>query len=94
MVNPTTIRKNFLNRLKCVPKSSGVYFFKDITGTVIYVGKAKNLQNRVSSYFGKKSYDSRIKHLKQNIHDFDINITQTPNDALILESYLIKKYQL
>ena len=93
MVNPTTIRKNFLNRLKCVPKSSGVYFFKDITGTVIYVGKAKNLQNRVSSYFGKKSYDSRIKHLKQNIHDFDINITQTPNDALILESYLIKKYQ-
>ncbi len=93
MVNPTTIRKNFVNRLKSVPKSPGVYFFKDITDTVIYVGKAKNLQNRVSSYFGNKSYDSRIKHLKQNIHDFDINITQTPNDALILESSLIKKYQ-
>jgi len=89
----TTIRKKFNYRLKSVPKVPGVYIFKDINNHVIYVGKAIDLQKRVSSYFGKKSYDSRISHLKKNIHDFEINISQNQNDALVLESSLIKKFQ-
>ena len=89
----TTIRKKFNYRLKSVPKVPGVYIFKDINNHVIYVGKAIDLQKRVSSYFGKKSYDSRISHLKKNIHDFEINISQNQNDALVLESALIKKFQ-
>ena len=89
----TTIRKKFNHRLKSVPKLPGVYIFKDINNEVIYVGKAIDLQKRVSSYFGKKSTDSRISHLKNNIHDFEINISQNQNDALVLESSLIKKFQ-
>ncbi len=79
--------------MKSVPKLPGVYIFKDINNEVIYVGKAIDLQKRVSSYFGNKSSDSRISHLKKNIHDFEINISQNQNDALVLESSLIKKFQ-
>jgi len=89
----STIRNKFNHRLKSVPRSPGVYIFKDINNEVIYVGKAIDLQKRVSSYFGNKLSDSRINQLKKNIHDFEINISQNQNDALVLESSLIKKFQ-
>ena len=67
---------------------------KDIHSKIIYVGKASNLKNRVSSYFNKtKENDLKLNLLKDNIHDFEIYITNTANEALLLESSLIKKYQ-
>ena len=67
---------------------------KDIHGKVIYVGKASNLKNRVSSYFNKTSNnDLKLNLLRENIYDFEIYITNTNNEALLLESSLIKKYQ-
>ena len=67
---------------------------KDIHSKIIYVGKASNLKNRVSSYFNKtKENDLKLNLLKDNIHDFEIYITNTTNEALLLESSLIKKYQ-
>ena len=67
---------------------------KDIHSKIIYVGKASNLKNRVSSYFNKTNEnDLKLNLLKENIHDFEIYITNTSNEALLLESSLIKKYQ-
>ena len=67
---------------------------KDIHSKIIYVGKASNLKNRVSSYFNKTNEnDLKLNLLKDNIHDFEIYITNTANEALLLESSLIKKYQ-
>ena len=67
---------------------------KDIHSKIIYVGKASNLKNRVSSYFNKSNdNDLKLNLLKENIHDFEIYITNTSNEALLLESSLIKKYQ-
>ena len=67
---------------------------KDIHSKIIYVGKASNLKNRVSSYFNKTNEnDLKLNLLKDNIHDFEIYITNTSNEALLLESSLIKKYQ-
>ena len=66
----------------------------DIHSKIIYVGKASNLKNRVSSYFNKTNEnDLKLNLLKDNIHDFEIYITNTANEALLLESSLIKKYQ-
>jgi len=67
---------------------------KDIHNKIIYVGKASNLKNRVSSYFNKTNdNDLKLNLLKENIYDFEIFITNTSNEALLLESSLIKKYQ-
>ena len=67
---------------------------KDIHGKIIYVGKASKLKNRVSSYFNKiNNNDLKLNLLRENINDFEIYITNTNNEALLLESSLIKKYQ-
>lgn len=67
---------------------------KDIHEKIIYVGKASKLKNRVSSYFNKTSNnDLKLNLLRENINDFEIYITNTNNEALLLESSLIKKYQ-
>ena len=64
---------------------------KDIHNKIIYVGKASNLKNRVSSYFNKSNdNDLKLNLLKENINDFEIYITNTSNEALLLESSLIK----
>lgn len=80
-------------KLLSLPTSSGVYLMKDISGTVIYVGKAKNLKRRVNSYFIGNNKNIKTVNLVQNIVDFDYILTHTEIDALILENNLIKKYQ-
>ena len=79
------------NRL---PLQSGVYLMKDKTGQIIYVGKAKALKNRVTSYFHSNPQHS-LKTLKlvDNISDFDFIVTPTELDALVLEASLIKLHQ-
>ena len=79
-------------KLEYLPKSPGVYLFKDRTGRVIYVGKAKVLRNRVRSYFNKGE-DGRYQYhrLVNAIADLEIIVTDSEIEALILESNLIKK---
>lgn len=70
----------------------GVYLMKNSKNKIVYVGKAKNLKNRVSSYFRNiSSHNDRIKKLIENIYDFDFIITDSELDALILECSLIKQ---
>jgi excinuclease ABC subunit C len=76
-----------------LPPSPGVYLFKGEQGKVIYVGKAANLSNRVRSYFAaSSSLSSRIRQLIQKINDLEFIVTDSEQEALILECNLIKKY--
>lgn len=77
-----------------LPQEPGVYRYLDEEGTVIYVGKAKNLKNRVSSYFYNYSrHDRKTKRLVQNIRDMEYTVVHTEYDALLLENTLIKEFQ-
>lgn len=79
------------NRL---PLSPGVYLMKNSGGTIIYVGKAKALKNRVTSYFRSNSqHTPKTLKLVENIYDFEFIVTQTELDALVLECSLIKLHQ-
>ena len=81
-------------RLKTIPETPGVYQHLDADGKVIYVGKARNLQRRVSSYFSH--YDdksAKIKMLVRSIYDIRVTVVATEVDALLLENSLIKRYQ-
>lgn len=78
-------------KLKAVPQSSGCYLMKDKNNVVIYVGKAKNLKHRLSSYFNNKHY-GKTKALIDNIYTFEYVVTTNESEALILELNLIKKY--
>lgn len=81
-------------RLKTIPESPGVYQHLDGEGKVIYVGKARNLQRRVSSYFSH--YDDKspkIKMLVRSVRDIRVTVVATEVDALLLENSLIKRYQ-
>lgn len=78
---------------KSIPKLTGVYLFKDAQGTIIYIGKAKNLHNRVKSYFQKCDSDWKINHLIKEYTDIDYILTPTETESLLLEAELVKKYQ-
>ncbi len=81
------------NILSTLPTQSGVYRFFDKDGTIIYVGKAKNLKNRVSSYFNKEHSHRKLCALVKTIVDISYTIVDTESDALLLENSLIKQYQ-
>ena len=83
---------NFKEFLGSVSSSPGVYRMLDDQGNVIYVGKAKNLKKRISSYF-TKAHDNKTLALVKHIHDIEVAVTHTENEALLLEDTLIKKYQ-
>ena len=81
-------------KLKTVPETPGVYQYLDEAGKVIYVGKARNLQRRVSSYFNRyDEHSSKIKMLVRHIYDLRTTVVATEVDALLLENNLIKQYQ-
>lgn len=86
-----------LARLKAIvsnlPDKPGSYQYYDESGTIIYVGKAKNLRNRVSSYFHKEVDRYKTKVLVSKIHDITYTVVNSEEDALLLENSLIKKYQ-
>ena len=85
-----------LNRLKGIvasmPQKPGSYQYYDADGTIIYVGKAKNLKSRVSSYFHTEVDRFKTKVLVSKIHDISYTVVNTEEDALLLENALIKKY--
>ena len=78
--------------LKKLPKTPGVYMHKDSLGEVIYVGKAVNLRNRVSSYFRTSQTDPKVRAMVSNIAEFEYISCATEMEALLLECNLIKKY--
>ncbi len=80
-------------QLQTIPNSPGVYQYYDAQGTIIYVGKAKNLKKRVSSYFKKNCENGKTRILVKKIADIKHIIVDTETDALLLENNLIKKYQ-
>ena len=80
-------------KLKLLTTKPGVYVMRDVDGVVIYVGKAKNLKNRVSQYFRNSPKPSKVQAMVDNVDDFEYFIATSEMDALALESNLIKKYQ-
>ena len=80
-------------QLNTIPDSSGSYQFFDKTGEIIYVGKAKNLKRRVSSYFHKKHESPKLQVMVPQIVKIEFIVTDSEVEALILESHLIKKYK-
>ncbi|WP_394138966.1 GIY-YIG nuclease family protein [Cytobacillus oceanisediminis] len=80
-----------LEKVKNLPLSPGVYLMKDSLSQIIYVGKAKNLKNRVQSYFRQsKSHSPKVKKLIKHLKDFDFIVTDTEFEAFLLECKLIK----
>ena len=80
------------SKLELLPTSPGCYIHKDKNGTIIYVGKAKNLRNRVRSYF-RGSHDTKTEALVSEIEDFEFIVTESNIEALLLEINLIKENQ-
>ncbi|HEY7785170.1 MAG TPA: excinuclease ABC subunit UvrC [Pyrinomonadaceae bacterium] len=80
-------------KLKEIPRSSGVYLYKDATGKTIYIGKAKNLRSRVRSYFQSRPFDRKTDALVGNIADVEFIVTDNEVEALILEATLTKKHK-
>src|SRR3989338_3451363 len=75
-----------------LPIEPGCYIFKNKSGDVLYVGKAKNLKKRVSNYFQKRDLDIKTSFLVKEIEDIDFIVTYNEVEALLLENNLIKKY--
>ena len=87
------LKENFLPSK--VPPHPGVYVYRDKFGTVIYVGKAKNLRRRMSSYFQPSRVhqaDVKLRQLIHSIHTWEFFQVKSEDEALILESRLIKNY--
>ena len=85
---------DFTQRLRALPSEPGVYLMRDATGDIIYVGKAASLRNRVSSYFGSRwGLPPKIRQMVSRILDFEFIVTESEQEALILESNLIKEHQ-
>ena len=80
------------NKLMLLPDLPGCYVMKNKDNEIIYIGKAKNLKNRVRSYF-KGSHEGKTQLLVEEIRDFETIITQTEKESLLLEITLIKKHQ-
>lgn len=79
--------------IKELPKSPGVYQFLDKNQTILYVGKAKKLSNRVKSYFNNKDITGKTKVLVSKINDIKYVVVETEEDALLLENSLIKEFK-
>lgn len=80
-------------KLKEIPRSAGVYLYKDTSGRIIYIGKAKNLRSRVRSYFQTRPFDRKTDALVRNISDLEFIVTDNEVEALILEATLTKKHK-
>lgn len=81
-------------KLKNLPTDSGVYIHKNDQGKIIYIGKAKNLRNRVRQYFqSSRNMDAKTRRLVQRIADFEFIVVDSETEALVLESNLIKKHK-
>ena len=88
-----TPSEDIQNQLQNIPNDAGVYQYFDKEGKILYVGKAKNLKKRVSSYFQKQDQNGKTKVLVRKIADIQTIVVASEMDALLLENSLIKKHQ-
>lgn len=89
----TSKNQDIILKLQTLPEKPGVYQYFDVNDSIIYVGKAKNLKKRVSSYFNKNQENGKTRVLVKQIVDIKYIVVDTELDALLLENSLIKKYQ-
>jgi len=87
------IEDHIENLVRALPHNPGIYKYLDKSGKVIYVGKARNLKKRVTSYFVKNHQSYKTSLLVKNIHNIEYVVVDSENDALLLENILIKKLQ-
>lgn len=92
-MNTSADKGRLQNKLDSLPDSPGVYKMLAADGSILYIGKAKNLKNRVRSYFQKNLARQITRLLVKNIIDLDIIVTPSEKEALILENQLIKEYK-
>src|SRR5271166_6741787 len=91
-----TIAENIRKKLRELPHKPGIYLMKDRFGTVIYVGKARDLRKRVNQYFHpsrRMGWDLKFNALVEAIHDFDVHVVKNEAASLLLESRLIKEFK-
>ncbi len=93
MFHVKRIKENILSIVRNLPNNPGVYKFIDFNDKIIYIGKAKKLNKRVNSYFNKNIEDAKTQALISKIYNIEYIIVETENDALLLESNLIKQYK-
>jgi len=87
------VKQQIKDQLSRLPHTSGIYIMKDVQGEIIYVGKSKDLKNRVSSYFrGFESHMPKVQTMVVNIDEFEYILTDSETEALVLEANLIKKH--
>ena len=93
-MNQEAVNTRLRGLIARLPIGPGVYIFKDAKGKILYVGKAKALRTRVRNYL-REGADGRyhIQFLLRRIHDLDFMVTETEQEALILENNLIKKHR-
>ena len=85
--------KDLRQKAMALPLQPGVYLMKNAAGEIIYIGKAKKLKNRVSSYFGSQNnHTEKVRRMVDNVDDFDYIITDSEFECLILECSLIKQH--
>lgn len=90
-----TVAENIRKKLSTLPHKPGIYLMRDRFGTVIYVGKARDLRKRVSQYFQpsrRLGWDLKFQALVEAIHDFDVHVVRSEPEALLLEGKLIKEF--
>ena len=92
---PVPATDHIRNKLSELPHKPGIYLMKDRFGTVIYVGKARDLRKRVSQYFHpsrRQGWDLKLNALIDAIHDFDVHVVKSEPESLLLEGKLIKEF--
>ena len=91
---PAARKRRFSSRLSAVPLSPGVYLMRAESREILYVGKASVLRNRLRSYFGtNSSHDVKTRKLVARIDDFEYIVTESEQEALLLENSLIKQHK-
>src|SRR6516164_6973524 len=91
-----SVAENIRKKVSALPHKPGIYLMRDRFGTVIYVGKARDLRKRVSQYFQpsrRMGWDMKFRALVEGICDFDCHVVRSEPEALLLEGKLIKEYQ-
>ena len=94
--SPVPVTDEIRKKLSDLPHKPGVYLMKDRFGTVIYVGKARDLRKRVNQYFHpsrRLAWDLKLNALVEAIHDLDAHVVRSEPEALLLEGKLIKEFQ-
>src|SRR4029077_9092400 len=90
------VAENIRKKVSALPHKPGVYLMKDRFGTVIYVGKARDLRKRVSQYFHpsrRQGWDLKLNALVEAVHDLNVHVVRSEPESVLLEGKLIKEFQ-